>query len=904
MEPLLGGADGVRQKQKGPFGWWPLFSEVVPQSAESGGCDKALVVANIVAGIVIGVRQGLSAIMTASLIFNTAGDPALSDMFGFGTMMWYSSCVSALWYGLFGRLQYGLIGINDVVGILWGTLGAQVAHALRDDPERIPPTQLAVIMISTLLTGACSIGFGKLGLGKLMLLFPAPVTSGFLGSIGFFIVKSAMQMCSGVKFQYLWPVDFAEFLSAQSMGRIACMCGMLMFMWYMPPLLKKAFPQSDSVKKLGGLVCQLLPLLFFYLGTSSMGISMHTLTETGWTYPKQGSSGPLALWTSYDLREADWELVLSQVPSMGLIVLMSVLCTMTGVLGISAKFPVSPPGDPSPSDSIDYDRELMTAGWADLILGLTGGIITFHRLGSTVQLRMDGGTHRISVFACSVFCCGLFLSGVPIGHIIPRWFLGGLFLNSAISLLKDALLYFRHLPSSSMTFLGRHLPSSQYFVTLACIGVAIIASPFAGIATGLTLSVFIFLYKSSETEPVSGVTTGSITVGRTKRPAWELKCLRREGDRILLLFLQGQLFFGSAERVARMLDTATSGLHRGRVSYCILSFARVIFIDASAAKQVKASVEKAARGGCRVLFCRMNQQVFGELWVAGAIKSLDTSMRHVLNDWGVQVEVAEKPGAAFDCRHDPRTPHVPDHGHHHAERELAPPPLVKRMTCAFVPIGTDRHDAFDTETDALDSCDDRLVEQYCYQAGNLEPHMALYREACVHGARLSEAAFDAMHGLPSGTMERLREHCLVHERLPHYTVLGDGNEPQLYFIFRGALAQLHKLHATDVIMDDGGQLHAEIKGFAGRGGIGKRLRSRLPPGHVAGKVRFFLDASACVDEDIHPIIQVSSRVAGYAEVWVLTRPKWMAMPDDLRQLVLQLGAQCLADDQQHSYLLE
>lgn len=41
------------------------------------------------------------------------------------TMMWYSSAVSALWYGLFGRLQYGLIGINDVVGILWGTLGAQ-----------------------------------------------------------------------------------------------------------------------------------------------------------------------------------------------------------------------------------------------------------------------------------------------------------------------------------------------------------------------------------------------------------------------------------------------------------------------------------------------------------------------------------------------------------------------------------------------------------------------------------------------------------------------------------------------------------------------------------------------------------------------------------------------------------
>lgn len=72
-----------------------------------------------------------------------------------------------------------------------------------------------------------------------------------------------------------------------------------------------------------------------------------------------------------------------------------------------------------------------------------------------------------------------------------------------------------------------------------------------GIATGLALSVFIFLYKSSESEPVSGVTAGSISVGRTKRPPWEITCLRRDGDRILVLFLQGQLFFGSAERVAR-----------------------------------------------------------------------------------------------------------------------------------------------------------------------------------------------------------------------------------------------------------------------------------------------------------------------------------------------------------------
>ncbi len=37
--------------------------------------------------------------------------------------------------------------------------------------------------------------------------------------------------------------------------------------------------KHQAVKKLGGLICQLLPLLFFYLGTWAAGIGMDTLTE-------------------------------------------------------------------------------------------------------------------------------------------------------------------------------------------------------------------------------------------------------------------------------------------------------------------------------------------------------------------------------------------------------------------------------------------------------------------------------------------------------------------------------------------------------------------------------------------------------------------------------------------------
>ncbi|CAE7802476.1 unnamed protein product, partial [Symbiodinium necroappetens] len=197
-----------------------------------------------------------------------------------------SSAISAAWYGAFGRMQAGLIGINDVIGILWGTMGGQVAVALAGEPERIVPTQLAIIAVSTILTGVASIVFGHLGLGKLMLLFPAPVTSGFLGSIGFFIFKSSLQISSGVKFRYLWPQDFEQFLQVQPLARVACMFGALAFMRKVPPRLVKLFPNA-VVKKLGGLVCQLVPLFLFYLVVQISGVDMMDLSEAGWTYPRQ-----------------------------------------------------------------------------------------------------------------------------------------------------------------------------------------------------------------------------------------------------------------------------------------------------------------------------------------------------------------------------------------------------------------------------------------------------------------------------------------------------------------------------------------------------------------------------------------------------------------------------------------
>lgn len=920
-KPLL--AHQEVTKARSIFGWWPLRQEVWPLDPE-GKPDKALVLANILAGTVIGIRQTLGAIMTASLVFTSAGVPEISAMFPFGiTMMWFSSAVAALWYGLFGRLQYALIGINDVIGILWGTAGSQVAISLLHAPNKMPPTLLAIIALSTALTGIASLTVGKLGLGKLMLLFPAPVTNGFLGSIGLFVFKSSLQIASGTKFKYLWPVDLDSFVQAHSLGRVASMFAMLIFIRNAPARLQKCFPASLIVKKLGGLFCQLFPLVVFFGVTLALGISMDELTDAGWTYPSQGSNSAISLWTTYDLREADASIVLSHLPSMGLIALLSVLCTMTGVLGISGKFPQGPPGDPAPMDQIDYDVELITAGWGDLILSLSGGVVTFHRLGSTVQLRMDGGTHRLALFTCSAFCGLLFLSGIPIGHFMPTWFLGALFMNSAVALLKDAVLSYKTLPPSDTSICGKKFPSVQYVVTLACMVAALVVSPFAGIGTGLILSIVLFLYESSQAKPLRSVSSGSVDLGKVARPVWELRCLRQQGDRIVMLFLQGQLFFGSADSIDHVIADA---IGHNRVRYCILSFRHVVSIDASAAKAFKASVGRAASLGCKVIFCDLKTDVFTMLYVAGVIKAPDPYFVTCLRNRGVSIEFEQ----------DDSIPQVPIKAVHTKEKQFdkvdgslsratssgfltaeeeeedqpelefsvsttGPHPSRQRVSFAFKPIGSGEFDAFDTNIDALDFCGDVIVGEFVYgenasaevpfAPAQGDPYKMAYRHACRLGQRLDENSFEQLNSLPKGTMAALKSSCKVMNNLSHGTDLTiDGIF--LYFLFRGAIASVDKLVGDDERRQLSLNMGAEVQGFSGRDG--SRLRLRYMPGSVVGKLQFFLDEDSLVDKQVLPSLIVSSRVSGYCEVWALSKDKFDALPTELREIITKFVLVTLA----------
>merc|ERR1740129_732999 len=821
-------------------------------------------------------------------------------------MTLYTMFIGVLWYATFGRLQFAYATQQDLICILQANLASGAAALLAQTPSRIPATVCALICISTILTGLCSVVMGQLGVGSYMLLFPTPVINGFLGAIGVVVLRASMQTASGVQFQYFYPKSIDDFCAPGSLAQVGCMLGMVLCIRWGPSLLNRWSPKLERVS---GLVCQLLPLVFFYIIVLAFGLSRKSLWHAGWTYYSKANGGPFELWRAYSLNEVDWPIVLQLLPDVAPIVLMAVMCTMLGVLAITDRFPIGPDGDPSPMETIDFDQELTTVGASSLLLGLTGGNVVFHKF-SAIQLRLDGGTHRIAVVIIALCSGGLFVSGAPLGQIIPKFFLGGLFMNTGIHFLKNTLLSYKLL--ASFSWRGIQLPSLQYSIALVTVLTAVLSNPTTAILSGMGLSIVLFLYNSSTAFTVINALQGDHVVGRSKRPFWELRVLSNQGDRILLLYLQGPLFFGSVRSLVASLAAATAG---DRVQFCILSFARVQKIDPSAARHLKTAADRAKLRGCEIICCRTNHEVFAALKAAEVVVEPDPDLlKHLQGLRWKTTPMISRPSKSLDPAKSPpihfaasRDPFVaafgsPDFRHRKSQMQ----PTVFSLDASTAELLQDppsnimRFDAFTHETDALDYCDDHIVSQYCYGSPSLEapfqlePYMVAYHNAvCAPGARLAEWAFEDMNNLPRGLLGRVREFCDVRLDVLAWTKLAHVSGA-LIFILQGSVSVIQMVPQVENL-----SVQADVQGFSFR--QGKRLLKRYPPGHVAGINAFFLKCRGqVVDEELDPKFVISSKMGGQAEIWVLHPDAWAEVPMELKAPLTEMLCVQLADAEQHS----
>ena len=226
----------------------------------------------------------------------------------------------------------------------------------------------------------------------------------------------------------------------------------------------------------------------------------------------------------------------------------------------------------------DGDRLLVRLGVSSAVAGAFGGITNGINIGPSVSNRAFGGRTWISVIVNALMLLAAATLLFPLVTYMPRSVLSAAIMVIAVQHLDPwskqaaAQLFDRDTPRRAAIALDLAV---ALFVSVLSIAVHVVLAVFIGIA----LAVFLFVLRMSRSS-VRRTYRCDLVRSRKSRGAAEMAALEARGSAILVIELQGALFFGSAERLAQIIarDTASG------TSSVLLDLRRVTDVDSTGAR--------------------------------------------------------------------------------------------------------------------------------------------------------------------------------------------------------------------------------------------------------------------------------------------------------------------------------
>lgn len=242
-------------------------------------------------------------------------------------------------------------------------------------------------------------------------------------------------------------------------------------------------------------------------------------------------------------------------------------------------------------DRSDTSRELVAQGLGNAMAAAFGGIPGAGSASRTVANHRYGGRTRWSRLVMALFALGVLVLLHPVVALIPRVVLAALLVVLALGLVDRWLFDIarRALGGADQLYrLGLIDLGVSLLVTAVLLAVGVIEA----VAVGLLLSVVYFAVRMGQ-----GIVRRRYGAhelhSSIQRNAEEFSLLEAEGSRIQVLELQGSIFFGTADRLAALIDE----LSEQRVVWIVLDLSRVAELDSSGARILVQSARRASQAG-------------------------------------------------------------------------------------------------------------------------------------------------------------------------------------------------------------------------------------------------------------------------------------------------------------------
>ncbi len=486
----------------------------------------------LAAGAVVGVMGISIALSFSSLVFRGA----LADDFAVG-VGWGLAGMAAM--GMVVALASSVRGVaagpQDVPTVVVAAVAVDLVARDTADPLA---TLAAFVVVSSLVSGVGLVVVGRRRLGGLVRYVPYPVVAGFLGGTGVVLSLAGLSLLVGAG-----PGD------APWLRLVPGIAVAVALVWLGRRRSRPALPALLLVGAVVG----------YHVVAWSMGIDTAVATSRGLVLGPFPPGRLLDLDTLGLLGRADWGEVLTQVPAMLVLGLLTVLALLLNVGALEQEL----------DQDVDADRELVATGIGLLagapIVGLPGFVL----LGDTMVGRRIGGPSRVPPFVAAGLAAIVLVIGADVLTLVPVLVTGGMLLTIGLDFMITWVWEVR-----------RRVGVVEHLVILAIVVVVATVGFLQGVGLGILAAVAMYVVRSSRVGAVRTMSTLRVRRSRVQRDAATELQLEAVGDRAAIVELQGYLFFGTAEQaVAAILD------HLGtlpQVQYLVVDLQRVTGVDSSA----------------------------------------------------------------------------------------------------------------------------------------------------------------------------------------------------------------------------------------------------------------------------------------------------------------------------------
>lgn len=530
----------------------------------------------------LGVLLNLLDALSYGMIVFPITEPIFKDLGPAGLSLFYiSSIVSQLCFSA-GLSLFGTSIGSEMIEItpFFHTMAFNNLQFYRNLGENVELYQMNIItttlvcfVLSSLLTGLVFYSLGVLKLGKIVGFFPRHILIGCIGSVGYFLIITGIEVSLKIpKFSYsykfwleLLPLDF-------NWGKLL-----------LPVLLTITLIISQKKFNNNSLVLPTFyvgSLIFFHFVVALMpNLNLPLLRNHGWIFSTANTdvnttSSSLIIgdkWYSFyslfKFKYINWGLVLKNIPTMTALAFFGILHVPINVPALAVTLGC---------DKYNVDQELIAHGWSNFLSGLLGSIPNYLVYTNSVLFIRAGADSRFAGILLAILTAIIMFIGPAIIGFIPICVVGSLIFLLGYELLKESLMDTYNI-----------LSPFEYLTVLFIIITSAVFDFVMGIIVGLIIACFHFLVNSANLPSIQDEYDGTQLQSTVNRNSYQTELLNKVGDQIYILKLQNLLFFGTILSIEEKINIMLDREEKSRIiKYLILDFKNIKTdqIDYSAAE--------------------------------------------------------------------------------------------------------------------------------------------------------------------------------------------------------------------------------------------------------------------------------------------------------------------------------